>query len=405
VAGAAAAAANNGTGIASVAWGAKLMPVRIADANGYAYWSTVAQGLIWAADHGARVANISYVGVSASATVQSAAQYLRSKGGVVVVCAGNNGIDEGVDPTDAMIVVSATDANDVKTSWSSFGSFVDLAAPGQNIYTTARGGGYQYWWGTSLASPVVAGVAALIKGNRPEFTAAQVELALFASAVDLGAGGPDAFFGFGRVSADGAIAAAATVTVTADTLAPTAAITSPTGGSVSAAVVVNVSAADRVGVERVDLRVNGQVVASDSSAPYSFVWNTAGTPDGEAMLTAVAVDAAGNAGASVPITVTVANAAAAAIADTTPPAVAITSPAAGTRVNKTAVTVAATATDAGGLASVKLSIDGVVVASGNTSPISFRWNTRSVAAGSHTLGIWARDKAGNTATRMIAVTR
>ena len=148
-----------------------------------------AQGLTWAADHGARVANISYVGVAASSTVKSAAQYMRNKGGVVAVSAGNNGIDEGIASTTEMIVVSATDSADAKTSWSSYGSFVDLAAPGQSIYTTARGGGYQYWSGTSLASPIVAGVAALVKALRPDFTAAQVESAIFASAVDLGTAG------------------------------------------------------------------------------------------------------------------------------------------------------------------------------------------------------------------------
>ena len=73
-----------------VAGQAKLMPVRIADANAYTYWSTVAQGLTWAADNGARVANISYVGVASSSAVQSAAQYMKGKGGLVVVSAGNN---------------------------------------------------------------------------------------------------------------------------------------------------------------------------------------------------------------------------------------------------------------------------------------------------------------------------
>lgn len=402
VAGAAAAAANNGVGVASVAWGARLMPVRIADANGYAYWSTVAQGLTWAADNGARVANISYLGVSASSTVQSAAQYMRSKGGVVVVSAGNNGIDEGLAPTDTMIVVSATDANDAKTSWSSYGSFVDVAAPGQNIYTTVRGGGYGYWWGTSFASPVVAGVAALVKARRPDFTAAQVESALFSSAVDLGAAGKDPLYGYGRVSAAGAIAASASVP--ADTTAPVATIAAPAGGTVSGTISVTVNASDNVGVARVDLRVNGTVVAYDTSAPFTFSWNSASVADGAAALTALAVDAAGNVGTSAPVTLTVANAARV-VADKTPPAVAITNPAAGAKVSKTSVNVSATASDAGGIASVKLSIDGVVVATGNASPLTYRWNTRAVPTGSHTITVWAQDKAGNAATKTISVTR
>ena len=306
VAGAAAAAANNGTGVASVAWGARLMPVRIADANAYAYWSTVAQGLTWAADHGARVANISYVGVAASSTVKSAAQYMRSKGGVVAVCAGNNGIDEGIASTDAMIVVSATDSADAKTSWSSYGSFVDVAAPGLNIYTTARGGGYQYWSGTSLASPIVAGVAALVKALRPDFTAAQVESAVFASAVDLGAAGKDSVFGFGRVNARGAVLASGTLP--ADTTVPSASLRAPTGGTVSGSVNVTVNATDNVGVARVDLKVNGQVVASDTTAPWSFAWNSTSVADGSSSITAVAVGCRRQQRASTAAVVTVANA-------------------------------------------------------------------------------------------------
>jgi subtilisin family serine protease len=403
VAGAAAAAANNGTGVASVAWGARLMPVRIADANAYAYWSTVAQGLTWAADNGARVANISYVGVAASSTVKSAAQYMRGKGGVVAVCAGNNGIDEGIAPTDEMIVVSATDPADAKTSWSSYGSFVDVAAPGANIYTTARGGGYQYWSGTSLASPIVAGVAALVKAMRPDFTAAQVESAIFASAVDLGAAGKDPVFGFGRVDAQGAVLA--TGTLPTDTTAPSASIAAPTGGTVSGLVSVTVNASDNVGVARVDLKVNGQVVASDTTAPWSFVWNSMSVADGSYGLAAVAVDAAGNSGTSSPVTVTVANTGPALVSDTTPPAVAISNPANGTKVGNGQVTVTVTASDAGGLASVKLSIDGVTVASGNAGTLSYKWNTRNVAVGTHTITVWAQDTAGNVASQAVSVTR
>lgn len=85
VAGAAAAATNNGAGVAAIAGDAMIMPVRIADANAYAYWSTVAKGLTWAADNGADVVNISYNGVSGSSTVQSAARYLQGKGGVTEI--------------------------------------------------------------------------------------------------------------------------------------------------------------------------------------------------------------------------------------------------------------------------------------------------------------------------------
>jgi len=150
VAGTAAAATNNGVGVSGVAWNAKILPVRVTNnPDGSAYTSDIARGLSWAADNGADVANISF-GVSGSATTTSAAQYMFSKGGLTVVSAGNSGIDPGYADNPYMISVSATDSNDAKASWSNYGAFIDVAAPGSYILTTNRGGGYGQWNGTSL---------------------------------------------------------------------------------------------------------------------------------------------------------------------------------------------------------------------------------------------------------------
>jgi subtilisin family serine protease len=402
VAGTAAAAGNNAIGVASIAWRARLMPIRISDSTGFAYWSTIAQGVTWAADHGARVANISYA-VGSSSAVQSAAQYMRSKGGVVVVSAGNNGVAESTAPSDTMIIVSATDSTDVRTSWSSYGSFVDLAAPGYNIYTTVRGGGYGYWWGTSFAAPIVSGVAALVKSLRPDFSAAQVESTLFSSALDLGAVGKDTVYGWGRVSASNAVAR--TIAAPVDTTPPSVAISTPAaGGTVQGSVTVNVSATDNVGVVRVDLKVNGLLVGSDTVAPYSFVWNSATVANGSATLTAVAFDGAGSSATSSPVTVTVANVTSTqTIASTSSPTVAITSPADGSKVGNGKVSISGTASAPAGLTSVKLSIDGTVVATGNTAALSYSWDAHSAAAGSHTISLWAQDAAGQTSSRSITV--
>lgn len=208
VAGVAAAALNNSVGMAGVAGGARVMPVRIADATGHAYWSAAAQGLAWAADHGAQVANISFEGMTASSTMQAAAQYFRSKGGAVIVAAGNTGAVDNTAPTDTMIVVSATDNEDRITNWSTYGSFVDISAPGQNIYSTAMGGGYGTWSGTSMAAPIVAGTAALILALRPELTPEQVGYKLRTTATDLSPIGPRIYFGYGRVNAAAAVLAA-----------------------------------------------------------------------------------------------------------------------------------------------------------------------------------------------------
>ena len=402
VAGSAAAASNNSAGVAGVAGAAKIMPIRIADANAYAYWSTVAEGLTWAADHGARVANISYVGVAGSAAVQSAAQYMKNKGGLVVVCAGNNGIDENMPFSTTMIPVSATDPSDLKTSWSSFGQFVAVSAPGINIWTTARSGGYEQWWGTSIASPVTAGVVALMMSANPALPSSQVESLLYSSAVDLGTPGRDPVYGYGRVNAAAAVSAALASTAV-DAVPPSASITSPSvGNTVSGVVNVDASAADNVGIARVELRANNGLVATDSVAPFQFAWNSVGVANGNASLVVTAYDAAGNSRASSAVTVNVANAV---VADVTPPVVAIANPQGGL-VSGT-VQVSLSASDNAGAAGIQQSlyIDGVLKASGAGAALSYAWNTRKVKVGSHTLRAEAKDAAGNSSSVTMQVSR
>jgi subtilisin family serine protease len=409
VAGAAAAATNNDVGVAAVAGSARIMPVRIADPNAYAYWSTVAQGITWAADHGARVANISYVGASASSTVQNASSYFRSKGGVVFVCAGNTGAVDNTASTSLITVVSATDENDKLASFSTYGSFVDISAPGHNILTTARGGGYQYWWGTSLATPIVAGTAALIISKRPDFTPAQVDTALQATATDLGPAGKDVYFGAGRVNAAAAVTYAvssSTTTATADTTKPTVSIASPTNGaSVSGTISVAVNASDNVGVSKVELRVNGSLVATDSSAPYQFGLDTT-KYSGTVLLTAVAYDAAGNSGTSSSISVLTANTTTTATIDTSPPSLTITNPGNGITVNGK-VTITTSVSDNAGTAGITqvLSIDNVVKGTYAGVPLSYKWNAQAASQGTHTISVTARDKAGNATTKSVQVKR
>ena len=264
-----------------------------------ASYSTIASGLTYAADHGARVANISYSGVAGSSTIMSAANYMKSKGGLVFVAAGNNNIDENISTDGSMIVVSATDNSDAKASFSSWGNFVTLAAPGTYMLTTDNNGDYSTWQGTSFASPLAAGVAALVMAARPDLGGSQVQSLLTSTAVDLGAAGRDPVFGYGRVNAAAAVQAARAYAAPADTTAPTASMAAPLSGStVSGLVGVTVNASDNVGVARVELVVNGTVVASDTAAPFSFSWDSTGVANGKANLSAVAYDAAGNAGSA-----------------------------------------------------------------------------------------------------------
>ena len=397
VAGTVAALSNNGLGVTSVAGGAKVMPVRItSDPAGYAYTSDIARGLTWAADHGARVANISY-GVTGSYSVASAAQYMRSKGGVVVVAAGNQSTDPGTANDPYLITASATGSNDLKASWSNYGNLVDVAAPGVGIWTTTRGGTYSAVSGTSFASPTTAAVAALVMAANPALLAAEVEAVLQNSADDLGTVGRDPYYGYGRVNAARAVSLA-TQTVARDTLAPAVAIGAPvTGSTVQGVVNVDVTATDNYGVLRVDLYAGATLVASDTTAPYAFSWDTSGLAAGSSVtLTAKAYDATGNVGISAGVAVKIGGA-----TDTIPPVVTLTNPRAGATVSGV-VTLAASATDNVKLSSVSLYADGRLMCTAAAS-VSCDWSTRRLRTGSHTVTATAKDAAGNQASKSVTV--
>ena len=399
VAGTVAALSNNALGVTSVAWGAKVMPVRITNrTDGNAYTSDIANGLVWAADHGAKVANVSY-GVTGSSIVASAAQYLRSKGGIVVVAAGNSSTDPGYANSPYMVTVSATDGNDAKASWSNYGNLVDFAAPGVGIWSTVAGGSYAAVSGTSFASPTTAAVAALVMAANPDLLPADVEAVLQNSADDLGAAGWDANYGFGRVNAARAVNLAGK-TVVSDTQAPTVGIGSPAAGAtVQDVATVDVTASDNYGVARVELYANGALVASDTTAPYAFAWDTSALTAGSSVtLTARAYDAANNAATSTGVTVKIAGA-----ADTTPPTVAVTSPANGATVSGT-VSLSASGSDNVKLSSVSLYFDGRLVCSAAANP-SCSVNTRYIRRGNHTVSAKAKDAAGNQSSTSITVKR
>ena len=415
VAGTIAAAGNNGIGVVGVAYGAKIMPIRAADASATSSFSLMASALTWAADHGADVANISFSNLYMSSAVQAAAQYLRDRGGITVVGANNNAKDEGWPNTTTMITVSATDQNDALASFSSWGAMVDLAAPGVSIGTTLWNGGYGYGTGTSFATPVVSGAVALLMAANPALAPTQVESALFSNATDIGSNGYDIQYGWGRVN----VAAAVQVVIgapAADTVKPTVAIASPTGGTVAGLIPVSVNAGDNVGVTRVELYAGSTLISTDTSPPYSFSWDTGGFANGGYSLSALAYDAAGNVGASAPIDVSVANVTAPpppappppapppASIDSSPPVVTINNPTAGSVVNGF-VSISARATDNVGVSRLSLYVDDVMVSTGNGASVSYKWNARKAGAGVHTITAIAIDTSGNQGTTSIQVRR
>jgi len=231
VAGCIGAVGNNAVGVSGVNWSVSILPVRISNrSDGWAYYSDMAEGIRWAADAGARVANLSY-DAGASSTVDYAAQYLRDKGGLLFIAAGNSGLDTSATSPNSpySLVVGATTSSDTLAGYSNYGTSIDLVAPGSSIYTTTAGGSYASVSGTSFASPIAAGVAALVFAANPSLTASQAEDAILSTCADLGAAGVDNVYSHGRVNAAAAVAAAGAIV---SDLPPTAsASASPASGN------------------------------------------------------------------------------------------------------------------------------------------------------------------------------
>ncbi|MGH9000346.1 MAG: S8 family serine peptidase, partial [Acidimicrobiia bacterium] len=204
VAGVAAARTGNGRGVAGVAWRGSIMPVKVMSSEGFATDADVAEGIVWATDHGADVINLSLAAPGSSTALQSAVDYALAGDVVVVAAAGNDASSVPNWPAAArgVIAVGAVDRSGARAAFSSFGSWVDLVAPGVELATTANDGGESYALadGTSFASPLVAGVALLVRAYDPGAGPAAVADRLVRSATDRGAPGPDPYSGAGVVN-------------------------------------------------------------------------------------------------------------------------------------------------------------------------------------------------------------
>jgi thermitase len=395
VAGTAAAASNNSLGVASVAWNCQIMPIRISSTNGSASLSAIANGLTWAADHGARVANISY-NVTNYSVVRSAAQYFQSKGGVVVVAAGNDKMYDSTPDNPYVLTVSATDGNDKLASFSNTGNNVDLAAPGVNIDTTNMGGGYGFWGGTSFSAPIVAGVAALVISASPGLSGSQIRDFIKQSSDDRGIAGWDPIFGSGRVNAARAVESALG-SGGVDNTPPTVSIISPAqGGTLSGMAIVNVAASDNKELTSIALSIDGINKATLTSAPYTFTWDTASASNGLHIITATAHDSADNQSSSA-VSVVVDNRMEAA-----PPQVAIVSPASGAIVSNS-VAVLVNATSGVPIVKVELYVDGALKAVSSNAPFANKWAAKKEAFGAHSLQCKAYDMEGRVALSSVVV--
>lgn len=230
------AAVNNEIGVIGVAPGVDIYALKVLDASGSGSFSNIIAALNWCVLNGIKVTNNSFgSSVDPGATVQDAFIRSYNAGILHIASAGNSGKANGRGDNvgfpaqyDSVMAVAATDSNDARAYFSSTGPDVEIAAPGVAILSTVPGGGYESWSGTSMASPHVAGVAALIMASNSGISNVAVRERLVSTAEDLGVTGRDTWFGYGLVDADKAVG----ITTTPDpNTAPEVIISSPANSS------------------------------------------------------------------------------------------------------------------------------------------------------------------------------
>jgi subtilisin family serine protease len=208
-----------------VAPSAGIVVGKVLDYNGAGYFSDVVAGIYWAVngpdgaygtkdDFKVDAINISlgtdapYMYTDSCDTVlpdmTTAIKYAVQKNIPVIAASGNNG-SAGVSIPgciSAATTVGSLDATNVVTAFSGRGNALDITAPGTNIYSTTLGGSYASWSGTSMSTPIISGVVALIKSKHPTYTQKKVEGQIFSTALDLGTRGKDSAYGNGKVRAN-----------------------------------------------------------------------------------------------------------------------------------------------------------------------------------------------------------
>ncbi|MEF3304654.1 S8 family peptidase [Paenibacillus sp. GYB003] len=211
VAGVISALVNNGEGVAGISWYNKIMPVKVLDETGAGSTYSVAQGIIWATDNGAKVINMSLGNYAESQFLHDAIRYAYERDVVLIAASGNDNTERPGYPAayPEVFAVAATDSNKEKASFSNYGDYIDVAAPGVNIASTYPDNHYAALSGTSMASPHVTALAALIRSVNPLLKNTEVMDIMRKTAVDLGDKGKDKYFGYGQIDVVSALSQAA----------------------------------------------------------------------------------------------------------------------------------------------------------------------------------------------------
>ncbi|WP_284638717.1 S8 family peptidase [Paenibacillus silviterrae] len=201
---------NNNLGVAGMSWYNRIMPVKVLDQTGAGSTYAVAQGIIWATDHGAQVINMSLGNYADAQFLHDAVKYAYDHDVVLVAASGNDNTERPGFPAayPEVLAVAAADSRKSKASFSNYGDYVDVTAPGVSIASTYPNGQYAALSGTSMASPHAAALAALIRSVNPMLKNTEVMQIMRDTAMDLGPQGHDPYFGHGMIDVVAAVKAA-----------------------------------------------------------------------------------------------------------------------------------------------------------------------------------------------------
>jgi subtilisin family serine protease len=403
-----AAVGNNGLGVVGVNWNARLLACKFLDASGFGTEAGAVECFNYIVALRNRGVNIrvssnswgSARGAEPPAQVLINAIDGAGAAGIInIFGAGNDGLnndntpfDPASYPVESIVAVASSGPTDRRSFFSNYGATsVDLAAPGEQILSTYPGGDYIALDGTSMATPHVAGAAALLAKMDPTLSVAAIK-ALLLDNVDKSSRWNGRVVSGGRLNV---FKAASAVGTGGSNIPPSVSLTTPAEGAtfkVPVNITLEATASDSDGsVASVAFYANGAPIGIDTTSPYGVTWTNA--PDGVYTLTSVAADNLGATTASAPVHITV--------LPNAPPVVSITSPADGTTFDSPAtVTIDATASDSdGSIQQVAFYANGALIGVDATTPFSVTWNP---AMGAYALTAVATDDFG-TATTSAAV--
>ncbi|MFC7528487.1 S8 family serine peptidase [Actinoplanes sp. GCM10030250] len=387
-----AARGNNGAGIAGVCWSCKILPVKVLNSEGSGHSTTTAAGIVWAADQGAKIINASLGGYGSNTVQADAVAYAQSRGAIVVAAAGNEAVGSKHYPA-AYNGVVAVGGTDTSSDWfvgydpgsgtfygSNYGpDWVDVAAPWCTYALDLATAGYDYFCGTSAATPLVSGTLALMKSRQPGARNAALLYSLTRTAKATPTGD---FTQWGEIRAAQAVNST-------DASNPRVTGASPGHGArFRGAVTVTATGVSDAGsgVSHVELWANGRYVGRDYSAPYAVRYNS-GKSNGSVRFVVRAVDRAGN----------WADYTRYMIADNKAPGVSFSKAPKNKAKVKGTVTIKAGAGDASGIARVELLVNGKVVARDYKAGYAFKLKVSKYAK-KLKVQLRAVDKVGNTKT-------